>query len=330
MAVTPHSLSPLLPQVLSDFMLIRLWSDVLTSYDASGNRMVPMLARTVPSDANGGVSPDGKTITFLLRRGVKWQDGAPFTSADVALHLASRHEPGQRRGVSRNGLRRRGPRRHARSIHRRLSPRAPFDARILSSMLFGDGRVALRHLAGAPSWSRYRETQRLLPFQRCSRSERARSKSCWLAYAATRIELVANDAYYLGKPKLAADRHPVRTATRTTAVHGAPLARSTGSLEATPLLYRELQDHPDVSHRCWTPMNNFVQCCGFNTTRPVVSRPARAPRDRVLDRASPSLVRDLFVRCRQVADGDILRTSCGPYPRGVAFATFTTRPRPRA
>jgi peptide/nickel transport system substrate-binding protein len=29
------------------------------------------------------VSPDNRTITFHLRRGVKWHDGAPFTSADV-------------------------------------------------------------------------------------------------------------------------------------------------------------------------------------------------------------------------------------------------------
>ncbi len=29
------------------------------------------------------ISPDGKKITFHLRRNVKWQDGAPFTSADV-------------------------------------------------------------------------------------------------------------------------------------------------------------------------------------------------------------------------------------------------------
>ncbi|MFZ5453922.1 MAG: peptide-binding protein [Thermodesulfobacteriota bacterium] len=29
------------------------------------------------------ISPDGLTITFKLRRGVKWQDGAPFTAKDV-------------------------------------------------------------------------------------------------------------------------------------------------------------------------------------------------------------------------------------------------------
>ena len=29
------------------------------------------------------ISPDGLTITFHLRQGVKWQDGAPFTAQDV-------------------------------------------------------------------------------------------------------------------------------------------------------------------------------------------------------------------------------------------------------
>ena len=34
------------------------------------------------------ISPDGLTYTFTLRQGVKWHDGQPFTSADVAASLA--------------------------------------------------------------------------------------------------------------------------------------------------------------------------------------------------------------------------------------------------
>jgi peptide/nickel transport system substrate-binding protein len=34
------------------------------------------------------IAPDGLTYTFALRQGVKWHDGQPFTSADVAASLA--------------------------------------------------------------------------------------------------------------------------------------------------------------------------------------------------------------------------------------------------
>jgi peptide/nickel transport system substrate-binding protein len=44
---------------------------------------VPVLATEVPSVENGGVSEDGLTITYKLKKGVKWSDGQPFTSADV-------------------------------------------------------------------------------------------------------------------------------------------------------------------------------------------------------------------------------------------------------
>lgn len=41
------------------------------------------LALEVPTVANGGVSEDGRTITYRLRDGVTWHDGEPVTSADV-------------------------------------------------------------------------------------------------------------------------------------------------------------------------------------------------------------------------------------------------------
>jgi peptide/nickel transport system substrate-binding protein len=53
--------------------------------DGSDNRPIPELATVVPTMRNGGVSADGKTITFHLRKGVKWSDGAPFGAADVVF-----------------------------------------------------------------------------------------------------------------------------------------------------------------------------------------------------------------------------------------------------
>ena len=33
----------------------------------------------------GTTSPDGKTWTFHIREGVKWQDGVPLTARDIAF-----------------------------------------------------------------------------------------------------------------------------------------------------------------------------------------------------------------------------------------------------
>ena len=43
----------------------------------------PQLAEEIPSQQNGGVSADGKSVTWKLKKGVVWSDGKPFTSKDV-------------------------------------------------------------------------------------------------------------------------------------------------------------------------------------------------------------------------------------------------------
>jgi len=54
----------------------------LGEWDDKG-AFVPELAAEVPSAENGGVSPDGLTITWKLKPCLYWSDGEPLTSADV-------------------------------------------------------------------------------------------------------------------------------------------------------------------------------------------------------------------------------------------------------
>ena len=79
--LNPHLNSQLTLQLMST--LTMAW---LVRYDHA-NLPVPELATAVPSKANGGISADGKTITYRLRRGATWSDGAPFTSADVVFSV---------------------------------------------------------------------------------------------------------------------------------------------------------------------------------------------------------------------------------------------------
>ncbi len=79
----PNTLDPLLAANTTEGMVDRLLFDVLVSIDATGKKQVPILAETVPTLANGGISKDGLTITYHLRKNVKWHDGVPFSSKDV-------------------------------------------------------------------------------------------------------------------------------------------------------------------------------------------------------------------------------------------------------
>lgn len=83
MTTEPNSLNPIFALDDYESYVDRFMFDVLVSADPSGRGFVPRLAAVVPTLANGGISKDGLTLTYRLRRGVHWQDGAPFTSRDV-------------------------------------------------------------------------------------------------------------------------------------------------------------------------------------------------------------------------------------------------------
>jgi peptide/nickel transport system substrate-binding protein len=60
----------------------RVFYEPLASWDSDGN-LVPILAAEVPTRANGGLSADGRSVTWKLKRGVKWHDGKDFSADDV-------------------------------------------------------------------------------------------------------------------------------------------------------------------------------------------------------------------------------------------------------
>ncbi|HEY5257546.1 MAG TPA: peptide ABC transporter substrate-binding protein [Candidatus Baltobacteraceae bacterium] len=76
------NLNPLLNSNTSDGFVARLMFEPLISADDKGNP-VPILATVVPDADNGGISKDGLTITYHLRKDAFWTDGVPVTSKDV-------------------------------------------------------------------------------------------------------------------------------------------------------------------------------------------------------------------------------------------------------
>jgi peptide/nickel transport system substrate-binding protein len=91
-AISPNSFNPILVTESIENNVDRLIYNGLTLVDDSG-RVLPDLATEVPTLQNGGIGKDGLTITYHLRRGVTWQDGAPFSSDDVRFSYSAVMNP---------------------------------------------------------------------------------------------------------------------------------------------------------------------------------------------------------------------------------------------
>ncbi len=80
----PTILNPHQAQGTKDFDAARIVLESLADFGPD-DKLVPFLAAEIPSAANGGLPSDGKSVTWKLKPGVKWSDGQPFTSKDVAF-----------------------------------------------------------------------------------------------------------------------------------------------------------------------------------------------------------------------------------------------------
>src|SRR5687767_9693668 len=70
----------------------RIFYEPLAGWDAEGN-LIPILAAEAPSLQNGGLSKDGTTVTWRLKKGVQWHDGKPFTADDVMFNYEFAVDP---------------------------------------------------------------------------------------------------------------------------------------------------------------------------------------------------------------------------------------------
>ncbi|HEY0581570.1 MAG TPA: ABC transporter substrate-binding protein, partial [Chloroflexota bacterium] len=78
----PDTLNPFYSGLRATFTVTQAIFNGLVVVNEQGE-YEPDLAADVPTVQNGGLSPDGLTITYKLRQGVKWADGQPFTADDV-------------------------------------------------------------------------------------------------------------------------------------------------------------------------------------------------------------------------------------------------------
>jgi peptide/nickel transport system substrate-binding protein len=81
----PTLLNPHFAVGTKDQEAARVFYEPLAGWDAHGN-LVPILAAEIPSKDNDGLTEDGLSVIWKLKRGVKWHDGAPFTADDVVFN----------------------------------------------------------------------------------------------------------------------------------------------------------------------------------------------------------------------------------------------------
>ncbi len=195
MSSSPNTLNPILSTQQVEAQSEALVMDPLVATDPDGTD-VPVLAARVPTLENGDIARDGRSITYHLRRGVLWHDGAPFTSHDVAFTWRAIMNP-KTAVASRHGYDR---------IARIDTPdpytaifvlKAPFAPAVHTFFAHSDNPIAIipAHLL-----ERYPDLNRN-PFNSKPIGTGPYKLVRWLR--GDRIEYVANDRYFLGKPRIA-------------------------------------------------------------------------------------------------------------------------------
>jgi peptide/nickel transport system substrate-binding protein len=91
----PSTLNPYYATMYATNLVAAAVLEGLVAVDPAG-QYYPVLATEVPSVANGQVSADGRAVTYRLRSGLRWSDGAPVTSTDVRFTWEALMNPANR------------------------------------------------------------------------------------------------------------------------------------------------------------------------------------------------------------------------------------------
>jgi len=131
----------------------RLFYEPLASWHPDGV-LVPILAAEIPSPENGGVAPDGRTVTWKLKRNVRWHDGKPFTADDVVFTWEYVRDPATAAVSSGSYRERMVDKMDSHTVRITFTKPTPFWA---DSYIGGNGCIIPKHLFADFKGSRSRE-----------------------------------------------------------------------------------------------------------------------------------------------------------------------------
>lgn len=257
----PNTLNPILSANTTEGFLNRLSFDTLLSVDGRTKKAIPILATEVPSEQNGGIAKDGLTITYHLHTGVKWHDGVPFSSKDVKFTWQAMMN-------SANNVNERVGYEDVQSVDTpddttvvfHLKHKfAPFVNTVFAE---SDSPICIlpEHLlAKFPNLNQ-------IPFNQQPVGTGPFKVASWVR--GDHIELVANDDYFRGKPKLR--RIVVREIPdENTSLNALRSHDVDWIFEASPQLYKQLKGLQGIN----VILNDQPQTLGMqmNTSRPLLS-----------------------------------------------------------
>jgi peptide/nickel transport system substrate-binding protein len=189
----PDSLNPVIGSMAFASDVFNLMFDGLIRYNEKGEP-IPDLAREVPSLANGGISKDGRTLTYHLMPNARWHDGAPLDADDVIYTWRQIMNPNNLT-VTRNGYDRitsiEAPDKHTVRIHLK----GPYPPALYLFKNLNQGSIVPKHiLAGTADINR-------VPFNSHPLGSGPYIFKGWQHGSEMRFD--ANPNYFRGKPKIA-------------------------------------------------------------------------------------------------------------------------------